>query len=130
MMAVDASAVLAIVLKEPDAALFESRILAAGGGVISPVNYWEVLVRSWAEFGESGHSAAEFVLSQLGVDVVGTTAEDARSAAKAFERFGQRGGGRLNLGDCFAYALAARTDDGLLFKGEDFPRTDVKSALA
>jgi ribonuclease VapC len=54
----------------------------------------------------------------------------ARSAAAAFARFRGRPGGRLNLGDCFAYALAAREGDGLLFKGDDFPKADVKRVLA
>ena len=45
-------------------------------------------------------------------------------------RFGKgTGRGPLNLGDCFAYALAQAEGDGLLFKGDDFPKTDVKPAI-
>ena len=51
------------------------------------------------------------------------------SAALAFERFKTRSAGWLNLGDCFAYALAMRESDGLLFKGNGFPQIDVIDGL-
>ena len=130
MIVVDASAILAIVLKEPDADVYRERLLHAGSALMSAVNQWEVLVRAWKVFGDPGSTAAEGVLRQMSVEVVATTADDARAAASAFQRFGRGSGGPLNLGDCFAYALAMREGDGLLFKGEDFTRTDVRSALS
>ena len=129
MMAVDASAILAVLLKEPDARVFEDKLLSVGRGVMFPVNHWEVLVRSWSVFGAAGPDAADRMLERFGVDVVPMTAEDSRVAARAFERFGKRAGGRLNLADCFAYALAAKEGEGLLYKGDDFPKTDVVSAF-
>ncbi len=128
-MVVDASAVLAIVLKESDAERFEETLIARGGGLMSAVNYWEVLAKSWVEFGRPGQIAAKAVLERLGVDVVVVSADDAERAAMAFERFGKRAAGKLNLGDCFAYALAKTEGDGLLFKGDDFRQTDITSAL-
>ena len=128
MIAVDASAVLAILFEEPEADVFR-QCLSGVGGVISPVNHWEVLVRARAEFGEAGSVEAEALLQVLGVEVVEISAEASRLAAKAFARFGKRAAGHLNLGDCFAYALAAIEGDGLLFKGDDFPKTDVESAI-
>ena len=130
MIVVDASAILAIVLKEPEAETVETALVAAGEGLISPVNYWEVLTRAWGVFGAAGPVAAKAVMSRLGVQVEMIDREQAEEAARAFERCGKRAGGRLNLGDCFAYALAEREGDGLLFKGDDFPKTDVKSVLA
>ncbi len=130
MIVVDASAILSIVLKEADAEVFETALIAAGEGIMSPVNYWEVLVRAWSEFGAPGHEAAKGVMDRLCVTVQDITSADAEAAAKAFQRFGKGTGGKLNLGDCFAYALAHREGEGLLFKGDDFPKTDVKSALA
>ena len=130
MIAVDASAILAILLNEPDASRFEAALMASRGGLISPVNYWEVMARATAARGAQGRGLAEALLTRLGVDVAAMGVQEARIAADAFEAFGKRTQARLNLGDCFAYALAAREGDGLLFKGEDFPRTDVKSALA
>ena len=130
MIAVDASAVLSVLLGEPDAQSFEA-VLAARGGVMSAVNYWELLVRAQTAVGDRGRDLAEGLLSQLGVSVAPVDAAIARAAAAVFERFGKGSGSgaRLNLGDCFAYALAQREGDGLLFKGNDFAKTDIKSAV-
>jgi ribonuclease VapC len=129
MIVADASAVVAIVLKEDDAARFEGALIAARRSVMSPVNYWEAVSRAWSEFGEAGRQATRDVMANLGVEVATLAAADAEAAADAFVRYGKRSGGRLNLGDCFAYALAQREGDGLLFKGDDFSKTDIKSAL-
>ena len=128
MIAVDASAVLAILFREPEGAAFEEFLLRNGGGVISPVNYWEVMVRARAA-GSAGVQIAESILNRLGVETVSMTPIQARLAVDAHQTFGRGTPARLNLGDCFAYALAATEGDGLLFKGDDFPRTDVKAAL-
>ena len=129
MIVVDASAILAILLFEPDGQTFQTALIEAGGGVMSPVNHWEVLIRSTATRGPAGRAVAENLLRELKVEVVEITSEHSRLAALAHERFGRATPAKLNLGDCFAYALAATEGDGLLFKGDDFPKTDVKSAL-
>ncbi len=71
---------------------------------------------------------AEALLSALKVTVVSVTPQEARAAADAFVRFGRHRPAGLNMGDCFAYALAKAEGDGLLFKGKDVPRTDIGSA--
>ena len=129
MIAVDASAILAIVFQEDDVATFEAALAGAGGGVISAVDYWEVLTRARGKHGRHGADLVEALLAQMRVQVVAVDATIARAAVTASERFKGRAGGRLNLGDCFAYALAAKEGDGLLYKGNDFPKTDVKSVL-
>ena len=129
MIVVDASAILAILLHEPDGEALKSALFASGGGVMSPVNHWEVLVRAKTAVGEEGRDLAEELISTLGIVTSPAGADDARRAADAFERFGKHTPAKLNLGDCFAYALAAKEGQGLLYKGEDFPRTDVVSAL-
>jgi ribonuclease VapC len=129
VIAVDASAILAILLDEPEGPGFEA-LLAGQGGIISAVNYWEVLVRARRAAGERGRQVAESLVTQLGVEIRPAAADDARRAAETFERFGRGTPADLNLGDCFAYALADREGDGLLFKGNDFPKTDIKPALA
>ncbi len=65
-----------------------------------------------------------------GIDVVAFTADHARLAREAYARFGKgsRSRARLNLGDCFSYALAKVKDEPLLFKGDDFTHTDVRAA--
>lgn len=130
MIAVDASAILAILFEESDGPTFEASLAAAGGGLISPVNYWEVMVRASANRGAEGRAAAESLLAALDVDIAPMTAEHARVAVNAFTRYGRGTRAALNLGDCFAYALAAVEGDGLLFKGDDFPNTDAVAALS
>jgi ribonuclease VapC len=129
-MVVDASAILAIYLREDDAQQLSDRLGAADGSIISPINYWEVLARAYVLRGDAGVAVVSQLMLDLNITVVPADVELARRAAAAFARFRGRAGGRLNLGDCFAYALAEREGDGLLFKGNDFPKTDVKSALA
>ena len=65
-----------------------------------------------------------------GTEIVAVTPEHAEIAIEAFRRFGSgRYLAALNIGDCFSYALAVATDDSLLFKGDDFVRTDIRPAL-
>ncbi|MGE5501489.1 MAG: type II toxin-antitoxin system VapC family toxin [Ignavibacteriales bacterium] len=130
MIAVDASALLAILLDEPEGEAFAECIALAGGGVISAVNLWEVLVRAQSVETRLARPQVEAILTDLNIAVVAASAAHARAAADAFARYGRRTPADLNLGDCFAYALAAEEGDGLLFKGNDFPKTDIKAALA
>jgi ribonuclease VapC len=95
---------------------------------MSPVNFWEVLVRAHATDGSIGVMNAERVMRSFVIQVVPMDLETARIAADAFARFGKRAAGGLNLGDCFAYALAMQRGAPLLFKGIDFTKTDVASA--
>jgi ribonuclease VapC len=129
VIVVDASAVLAVFLQEPDAKVYAERLGSAGPSIMSAVNYWEVLVKARLLRGEIGEAVVAKLLADLSITIVPATEVMARDAAAAFDRFHGRPGGRLNLGDCFAYALAAEQGDGLLYKGNDFPKTDVKPAL-
>lgn len=129
MIVVDASAVLAIMLFEEDAERFVAALAKNRGGVMSAVNYWEVLVRMEGLFGRTGVERAELFIEDTRIRVEPADRPSALAAASASARFKGRAGGRLNLGDCFAYALAMREGDGLLYKGDDFPRTDVRSVL-
>lgn len=129
MIVVDASAVLAILFGEPEAHAFASHLISAGGALISPVNYWEVVVRARSAAGPDGAERAESLMSELWISMATIDADQGRDAAEAAFRFGRGTSAKLNLGDCFAYALAKRQGDGLLFKGDDFPQTDVRPAL-
>ena len=68
---------------------------------------------------------------EFGIEIEPFTAEHARVAREAYRDFGKGSGhpARLNLGDCFAYALAKVTGEPLLFVGDDFSKTDIRSAL-
>jgi len=125
MIVVDASAMVAILLNEEDGPDFMKQISIADGALISAVNWWEVLAKAQRSLGDAGRFHAEALLTALNVTVVAVTPEDSRAAADAFARFGRHTPAALNMGDCFAYALAKAQGDGLLFKGNDFPLTDV-----
>jgi ribonuclease VapC len=127
VIVVDASALLAILLEEDDGPTFLNILARAGPTLMSSVNYWEALTRAAIVKGAEGHRLVDDLMRDLGIAVHETDQDHARRAAVAFERFRGRPA-RLNLGDSFAYALAMGEGDGLLFKGNDFPQTDVKPA--
>lgn len=130
MIVVDSSALLAILLNEPDAESFANAIVDTGGCTISSVNLFEVHVVIHRRSRERGVQILASLLSQLRL----TTAPfDDAQAALAFEAHCRYGKGNhpaaLNIGDCAAYALAKSLDAPLLFKGNDFTRTDIRSVL-
>ncbi len=129
MIVLDASAILAVLLIEPEREMMLAALEAAGGGVISPVNWWEVTVRARALRGDRGLQQVTDLLQTMRVHISPTDEAQTRAAFNAHVRFGRGTAAALNLGDCFAYALAKQEGDGLLFKGEDFPKTDVRSAI-
>jgi ribonuclease VapC len=82
-----------------------------------------------ARRGDDGARDLDLLLAKLRVDIAVVTANQADIARKAFRRYGRgRHAANLNFGDCFAYALAKDTSAPLLFKGDDFGRTDVMVA--
>ncbi len=123
----DASALLAILLGEPDADRYLTKLLAAHRVLISPINWWEVQVRMRTRYGEAGESSAARWMNQMGIMVEPITLRHAELALEAFARYRGRPA-RLNMGDCFAYAVARAKDIPLLYKGSDFANTDVQAA--
>ena len=124
---VDASAVLAVLLGEPDAALYLAKIVELQAAWMSPVNWWEVEVRMHSRYGEAGAAQAAAWMVQAGISVEPITLAQAKIAYAAHARY-QSAPARLNLGDCFAYALARSRAVPLLYKGGDFASVDVESA--
>jgi ribonuclease VapC len=128
---VDASALLAILFDEPERRRFQERIADAPATCsISPINYVEAAIK--ADDPRHPNKAAELdaLLEALSVAFAPVTAEQARMAREAYRRFGKGNHpARLNLGDCFAYALAKARREPLLFKGGDFSKTDVEAAI-
>lgn len=125
-LAVDASALVAILQDEPDAEFYLSKILVATAALISPVNWWEVQARMQSLYGEAGEKKSAEWMKRLNIVVEPVTPEHAQIASEAFRRFRGRPA-RLNMGDCFAYALARSRDIPLLYKGGDFSATDVSA---
>ncbi len=130
-MVIDSSAILAILLQEDDAPRFAEAIEAVERPLISAANVIESGMVVIARYGPEARSDLEALLEAGGIAVEPVTAEQSAIALDAFETFGKgRGrGASLNFGDCFAYALAKARGLPLLFKGEDFSRTDIPSAL-
>jgi ribonuclease VapC len=129
-MVVDTSALVAILLGEPDAELFAHVLGDAPVRLLSAVSRVELSCVVEGRKGEIGRSDVERLLRDGGFDIVGVTPGQAEIAVDAFRRFGRgHHRARLNIGDCFSYALAIATDHTLLFKGDDFIHTDIRPAL-
>jgi len=123
---VDTSAMVAVLRRETEADRFIDRLLAASDVRISAGTLLEL--RIVAERDGGSEELAE-LLETLGVEVVPVDARQVDLAFDGFRRFGKgRHPAGLNFGDLFAYALAQVLGEPLLFKGDDFARTDIAAA--
>ncbi len=128
-MVIDTSAIVAIALDEAEAAAFERLVADAPVRLISAATLFEAAMVLELRFGERGGAELDLWLHKAGVEIVALDAQQADLARRAWRRFGKgRHPAALNYGDCFSYALAMTTGESLLFKGEDFSRTDVARA--
>jgi ribonuclease VapC len=126
----DTSAIVAIVTREDDAARFETELAGAATVQLSAATLVEATMVIEGRGGERAGARLARLLDDLDAEVCPVTDRTARIAQAGWRRFGKgRHKAALNLGDCFAYALAIERDEPLLFKGEDFAATDVKRAL-
>lgn len=129
-MIIDTSAILAIVFAENDAARYAEAIAAAQVRLISAANYLEAGVVVDNQIGAAAGRQLDAIISRAEISVEPVTREQADMARQAYLDFGKGNhAARLNFGDCFAYALSKTTGLPLLFKGSDFSKTDVTSAL-
>ena len=130
-MIIDSSAVLAILFAEEDAPVFAQAIEAAEARRMSAANWLETAIRVDQGGDAVASNAFDDFFDQAGVSVEAVTATQAQLARRAYRAYGKATGhpAKLNFGDCFAYALAKETGEPLLFKGDDFSRTDVRPAL-
>lgn len=126
MIVLDTSALVAIFQDETEAVRIKDRIAKADGLLISAGTAAEALIVA----GQRGYrSALEAMLARLGVEIVPFTSTDLGRMADAYGRWGKGNHpAALNLGDCFAYALARERGCPLLFVGNDFSRTDIEAA--
>jgi len=129
-MVVDSSAIIAVLFGEPERDAFATAIADAGTRLLSSVNALEAAIVVAARKGPSGVRELDLFVHHAGIEVVSFTAAHLGLAREAWERYGKgRHPAGLNLGDCCAYALARHSGEPLLFKGEDFGRTDVPRAV-
>jgi ribonuclease VapC len=126
-MVIDASAIVAIFLREPERALYLDLILKAKARYISAVTFVETGIVLEGRRGAVARHEVERFLERSAIEVVSVDAEQAVAALNAWRTYGK---GRhpvgLNLGDCFSYALAQSTGEPLLAKGGDFAQTDLE----
>jgi ribonuclease VapC len=126
-MVIDTSAVAAILFDEPDAAALEGKIADDPVRLMSAATFLEATIVVEARLGDPGGREFDLWLHRAEVEILPVDAEQADMARRAWRRFGRgRHPAGLNYGDCFSYALAATHDEPLLFKGDDFTKTDVK----
>ena len=129
-MIVDSSAILAILFAESDAAVFAKAMSEADSCKISAATFVEVAVVVEAQTKDRGGRQLDAFLRRAGFVVEPVTEEQAHLARQAYSDFGKgRHPAGLNFGDCFSYALAKASGEALLFKGGDFSKTDIVSAL-
>jgi ribonuclease VapC len=125
-MVLDTSAIVAILAGEPEQDEFLRKMAAAERLYLSAVSLVEVAAVLMHRGGVDIEHSLDPFLSRAGVEVMPVDEVQAMVARDAYRRYGKgRHRARLNLGDCFAYALAVRTGEALLFKGDDFGWTDV-----
>ncbi len=130
-MVLDTSAIIAAIAGEPDASRYQAAIQAEESLAMTSVNALETRIVLLSRFSEESLRAFDRLLIDHMIEVVPFTAELAEAAFDAYRRFGKGHGHRaqLNICDCASYALARVRNDTLLFKGDDFARTDIRPAL-
>ena len=128
MMAADTSAIIAILNDEPERAVFLNAMLNDGQVLVSTATAVELLTVAMGKSDVVYQSAVEF-LARPFIRLVPLDEAQLWAAADACRRYGKgRHPARLNFGDTFAYALASTRGIPLLFKGNDFARTDLTPA--
>ena len=131
-MFIDASALTAILSDETDAHELLARLQKAAERLTSPLAVWETVIAVARNLGLQIIDAREAVdgfLALAQIQVIAIPPEAGAIAIDAYDRFGKsRHKAALNFGDCFAYAGARLTRQPLLYKGDDFPLTDIETA--
>jgi ribonuclease VapC len=125
-MVIDTSALLAILLDEPERRSFNEAIAVASSRVMSTATFVEASIVIESRFGAEGVRDLDLFVERAGIELAAVDEDQARIARRAFSRFGKgRHPAGLNYGDCFTYALAIVLGEPLLYKGNDFSQTDV-----
>jgi ribonuclease VapC len=131
-MIVDTSALVAIIKREPEQAAFSAILEAEKDLKISTATYFEASIVLDGLRQPEISRAFDDLIDRAQIEVEPVTAEQAQIARQAYRDYGRGSGhpANLNFGDCFSYALARAKREPILFKGDDFGHTDLRSALA
>jgi ribonuclease VapC len=126
-MVIDTSAILALLFNEPEADEIEIAIDEDPVRLMSAAAALEAAIVVEARLGAAGGREFDLLLHKARIDLVAVTGEQVDVGRDAWRRFGRgRHEANLNFGDCFSYALAAVSGEPLLFKGDDFSKTDIE----
>ena len=126
-MVIDTSALMAILLDEPERRSFQNAIDGDAVRLVSALGKLEAAMIMISRYNLEGADRVDWLLRELTARIVPFDEHQADIAREAFARFGKgRGRARLNFGDCASYALAISEAEPLLFKGTDFGATDVR----
>ena len=126
-MVIDSSAILALLFNEPEADDVEIAIDEDPIRLMSVASGLEAAIVVEARLGAAGGLEFDLLLHKARIELVAVTSEQMEVGRTAWRRFGRgRHAANLNFGDCFSYALAAVSGEPLLFKGDDFSKTDVQ----
>ena len=129
-MIVDSSALLAVVLKEPDIARYLEAMLAADRLRMSAANWFEAAMVVESRGDATVRARFDEFVRVSGIELVPVSVAQAEAPRESWSSFGRgQHAAKLNFGDCFAYALARTEAAPLLFKGGDFAQTDIEPAL-
>lgn len=129
-MVIDTSALIAILFGEPEAFLFSRAVADESRKLISAFNVLETGIVVEARKGESGGREFDLLLHRAQIEIVAMNADQAELARAAWRKYGKGNHpASLNIGDCCAYALAKHSGEPLLFKGDDFSKTDIRAAI-
>jgi ribonuclease VapC len=125
-MVIDSSAILAALFGEPEAPRLLRILASPEPKLMSAVGHLEAAIVVEARKGAVGAKAYASLLAEAGIEVIAFDSSQAEVALDAWRRYGKgRHPAALNMGDCAAYALSAIANEALLFKGDDFAKTDV-----
>jgi len=129
-MVIDTSALIAILFGEPEALSFTRAIAHESRKLISAFNALETGIVVEARKGEAGGRELDLLLHRAQIEIVAMNADQAELARTAWRKYGKGNHpAGLNIGDCCAYALAKYSVEPLLFKGDDFSQTDIRTAI-
>ena len=129
-MVIDSSALIAILLGENEAEFFARAITGDPKRLISSFTALETGIVIEAKKGEAGGRDFDLLLHRSAIEIIPMNAEQFEIARIAWRTFGKgRHPAGLNIGDCCSYALSLHSGEPLLFKGDDFSMTDIRSAL-
>jgi len=125
-MVIDTSALVAILLGEPDAEILARTIAADPKRLISVFTALETSIVIEAKKGEAGGRELDLLIHRAQIEIIALNLEQLELARSAWRDYGKgRHPAGLNVGDCCSYALAKHAQEPLLFKGDDFSKTDI-----